>query len=830
MRVSLKWLKEYLPVALPADELARRLTLAGVEVAAVEHVGGAFENVYVGEIVRLERHPNADRLQLASVEYGREPATVVTGAPNLKVGDRVPFALVGAELIDFHQDPPRPARLRPTRIRGVESAGMVCSAAELGLGDDHEGILILDPATPVGAPLAEVVGDTVLVLELTPNRSDCLSMLGVAQEVGALTGASPTPPAVRVEANGPPTAERVPIAVEDPQLCRRYSAAIADRLRVGPSPPWLQERLVAAGVRPINNVVDVTNYVMLEYGQPLHAFDLERIRGQRIVVRTARPGERLRTLDGVDRVLDPDVLVIADAEGPVGLAGVMGGEESEVSSATRAILLEAATFDQKSIRRTARRLKLPSEASRRFEKGLPTELTVLALERACQLLQELGGAALAAARPEVGRGWADCYPAPDPPPTVRTPYAEFERLLGVRYEPSEIVAVLTRLGFAVRAEADAVVVEVPFRRVDVGIPADVVEEVARIAGYDRLPTRRLAGMPPAPTPPDAPFKLEERLRDVLVGCGANEVIAYSLTSPALLDRLPTGQTGERLADEASARFLPEHEPMRLVNPLSSELSVLRTTSLASMLTAVRDNLRWNDRDVLLFELGRIYLDRGAELPEERRVATLGSGGFRSGGGWGERVAVDFYDVKGVVETALDHVGAEGITYAAIDHPAFRRGHCAAVVRGDRRNKESELIGLVGEVARSVARSFGIDEPVFLATLDLERVFRLMRAKKPVEPLARFPAVYQDLALVLADGVPAEDVRRAILRAGRPIARGATLFDVYRGERIGDGRRSLAYRITYQSPERTLTDREVAEAHRRIEDALGKQFGAEVRGR
>src|SRR5688572_10000614 len=328
MRVSLKWLREYVPVTLPADELARRLTLAGIEVSMVQNTGSTFDNVFVGEVIELARHPNADRLQLATVDYRRERATVVTGAPNLKVGDRVPFALVGAELLDFHQDPPRKSKLRPTKIRGVESAGMVCSAAELGLGDDHDGILILDASTPVGAPLAEVVGDTVLELELTPNRSDCLAMLGVAQEVAALTEQPLSLPNVRVDATGPPASERVRIEIEDPTLCRRYSAAIVDGITVRPSPAWLQERLLAAGQRPISNVVDVTNYVMLEYGQPLHAFDFRHVRGPRIVVRRARKGERLRTLDGVDRSLDESVLVIADAERAVALAGVMGGEES----------------------------------------------------------------------------------------------------------------------------------------------------------------------------------------------------------------------------------------------------------------------------------------------------------------------------------------------------------------------------------------------------------------------------------------------------------------------------------------------------------------------
>jgi phenylalanyl-tRNA synthetase beta chain len=339
MRVSLNWLREYVPIDLPVDELAHRMTLAGIEVARIERVGGGWDSVFVGEIVNLARHPNADRLQLATVDYGQERATVVTGAPNIKLGDRVPFALVGAELIDMHQEPPKLQKLRPAKIRGVESLGMVCSAAELGLGGDHSGILILDPTTPVGRPLADVLGDTIFELELTPNRSDCLSVLGVAQEVAALTEKPFSEPSFQLDAKGPPTADRVRIEIADADLCRRYSAGIVQGVKVGPSPAWMQDRLTAAGVRPINNVVDVTNYVMLEYGQPMHAFDFDRIAGGRIVVRRARTGERLRTLDGSDRALDPEMLVIADAERAVAVAGVMGGEDSEVSDATTTVLL-----------------------------------------------------------------------------------------------------------------------------------------------------------------------------------------------------------------------------------------------------------------------------------------------------------------------------------------------------------------------------------------------------------------------------------------------------------------------------------------------------------
>lgn len=823
MRVSLSWLRDYVDVDLPLEQLTNRMMLAGVEVGRVERQANSWERVFVGEIVRLERHPNADRLQLATVNYGQE-ITVVTGAPNLSVGDRVPFALVGAELIDMHQNPPKLQKLKPSKIRGVESGGMVCSAAELGLGSDHSGILILDPATPVGRPLSDVLGDTVLELELTPNRSDCLSMLGVAQEVAALIGGTFREPAIEVSATGQPAAERVAIEIADRYLCRRYSGGIVEGVTVGPSPAWLQERLIAAGERPINNVVDVTNYVMLEYGQPLHAFDFATIRGARIVVRPARPGERITTLDGVDRQLEPDMLVIADAERAVAVAGVMGGEETEVTSKTTSILLEAATFSPTSVRRTSKALRLPSEASRRFEKGLPPELTVLALARAAQLLREIGGG-------EIARGWSDCYPEPAAPRHVSLPMSEFERLLGRPYSTDEATEVLRRLGFGVAEVGDELRVDVPYRRVDVAIPADVVEEVSRVQGYDRLPTTSLAGRMPAPTPPDDPWRLEERLRDLLVGCGLFETIAYPWLSQTRLERVQLGATRDPLAQEIDRRLLPDLAALKIVNPLSAEAEVLRTTSFVHVLETVRDNLRWADRDVRLFEIGRIYLGRGpGELPEERRTLTIASGAWRSGEGWGARVPLDFYDLKGVLERALGELGVPHVDFKAVEHALFRKGHAAAMLLPGRRGVEPVLLGVLGEVAQVVRRSFDLDEAVFLAGVDLGRVFTALGEPQPVKPLARYPAVLQDVALVLPETVAAEDVRRSIVRTGRPLVVEAAIFDVFRAERIGQGKRSLAYRITYQSAERTLTDAEVAETHRKIEAQLEREFGAQVRGR
>lgn len=822
MRVPVRWLRDYVSFDTPLDELAHRLTLAGIEVGAVERTGD-WDRVFVGQITKIDRHPNADRLVLATVDYGKGTITVVTGAPNIKVGDRVPLALAGAELMDYHQTPPVKAKLRPGKIRGVESAGMVCSAAELGLGDDHAGILVLDDDAPVGAPLGEHLGEAVLELELTPNRSDCLSMLGVAREVAALTGGAYGEPEVAAPTSGEPAAESTSVEIADPDLCRRYVAGLVEGVKVGPSPNWLQERLTAAGVRPINNVVDVTNYVMLEYGQPMHAFDFDRIRDGRIVVRRARPGERIRTLDGADRELDADMLVIADAERAVAVAGVMGGEESEVSEATTRLLLESACFSATSVRRTSRALKLPSEAARRFEKGLPPELAVDALARAGQLLHELGAGSV---RP----GWVDAYPAPTAPRQVRLKMGELERLLGVRYPPAEVEETLTRLGFRVSIESDTLTVGVPYRRVDVGIAADVVEEVARVKGYDALPSTMLKGRAPAPTPPDSPWRREEQLRDVLVGCGLTEVIAYSLISEARLHRLRIGQATTPLAQAVDARLQPAVEPIRLVNPLSAELSVLRTSAFPQLIETVRNNLRWTDRDVRLFEIGRIYVRRPGDLPEERRVLTIATGAYESGATWGSRIETDFYLLKGIVEAAFLRLGVPQADWSSLDHPTFRRGHCAVVTAPAERGQPPVLLGVVGEVDLAVRRAFDVDEPLFLAGFDLDRLFPTIEDVQPFKPLPRFPAVYQDLALVLAETVAGEDVRRAIMRAGRPLVVAADLFDEYRGGRIGAGRRSLAYRITYQSPERTLNDREVAEAHERIEATLRRQFDAEIRGR
>ncbi|MBM4418392.1 MAG: phenylalanine--tRNA ligase subunit beta [Chloroflexi bacterium] len=820
MRVPLSWLVDYVDIPSDVAAMAHRLTLAGLPIAAIESTGGQFERIEVGRIAALEKHPNADRLLLATVDLGEGAMTVVTGAPNLQIGDHVPFAHVGAELWDYHANPPIRRALREGRIRGVTSRGMVCSAAELGLGDDHEGILILDARHPVGVPLARVFGDTVLELEVTPNRADCLSLLGIAQEVFSLYGGDLRQPRIDVVPPGESDALSIEIASLD--LCSRYCGLIVDRVRVGPSPVWMQDRLAAAGIRPISNLVDVTNYVMLEFGQPLHAFDLDRVGGGRVIVRNARPGETLETLDGVVRRLQTEMLVIADSERPIGLAGVMGGRDSEITAGTTRVLLESANFQPTSIRRTARHLKLPSEASRRFERGIAPEIAWLALHRAAELIRDLG-----AGEPRYPA--IDCYPRPVDRPPVRVPIAEFERLLGIPIATQEVTEVLQRLACVTVVEQGVIVVMPPQRRLDIAIAADVVEEVARIVGFDRLPERLPAGSLPPVDQANAPA-FEDSLRDALVAEGAAEIVSYSMVGEAARDRVPVEPLGEPLGDQFAERLLPAQQPLALVNPLSSEMALLRTDLVGQMLIAIRDNGRWFDRDVALFEIGRIYLACGEDLPEERRVAALGLGGHQSGESLDARRATDFLDIKGCVEGTLDRIGVRGAVFAPMRHSLFRPGFAAAVLTGDPRDARAVLLGGMGEVDVAVRRAHGIDGPVFLALLDVARCQSGAAPLVRVEAPSRFPVVRQDLSVNVRRAVSVEDARRVIARAVRPIGREIALVDVYPGIDAGTADLSLTFRITYGADDRTLTDAEVGRAHRAAEDAVRARLNGRVRGR
>jgi phenylalanyl-tRNA synthetase beta chain len=824
MRVPMSWLREYVDITIPVEELADRLTMAGLEMAAIEEVGAAWnrDKIFVGEIVEVRPHPNADRLTIAVVDYGAsEPLAVVTGAPNIRVGDKgqkVPFATAGATLIDGHSEELKYITLKPTKIRGVPSEGMVCSEKELGISEEHEGIMILDQNAPTGTPLQEYMGDVVLDLDLTPNLARCFSIVGVAREVAALTGET-----VRL-GEWPQLAEKVgldstpwvELEIEDPHLCPRYTAVLVRGVSIGPSPSWMQRRLSLAGMRPINNIVDVSNYVMLEWGQPLHAFDYDLLRGRDggsppssvpvIIIRRARSGEIMATLDGVQRVLAPDMLLITDGGGPVAVAGVMGGLESEVTAATKDVLIEAANFNNFSIRRTSQALKLPSEASARFGRGVPPDLTMIAAERSAHLMADLAGGT-------IEPGYADAYPSRPETKVVELTTDEVERILGVALNTEQIANILDSLEFECRVEKNTIYATVPYYRLDVEVAADLIEDVARVWGYDRLPTTLMADELP-PQQRDHSLEGEERVRDILVGCGLTEAITYSLSNLEAFAKLdPTG---------------PQPDPkeyVRIANPLTTEREFMRQTLISSLLEAVSDNLRFTDR-VALFEIGRVYLPQpGQELPDEPRRLCMAMTGPRQQPHWlvDEPGRFDFYDLKGVVETLTQRLDLADTSFAPVDHPTFRGGATASL------RLNGLEVGIFGEVAPIVRQSFDLPaQPVCLLELDLEALLSAVQPVRHLQPLPRFPSVSQDMSLIVEEDVSAQEVEDAIRKAGGRLLSEVELFDVYRGEPIPAGKKSLAYSLTYRHEERTLTDKEVSKVHSRIAGQLRKELGAELR--
>jgi phenylalanyl-tRNA synthetase beta chain len=833
MKVPLSWLRDCVEITLSIEEFSERLTLAGLDVDAVVPIGlpGAElewdpERVFVGELRAVRPHPDADRLVLAEVVYGGpEPEVVVTGAPSLldlcgrqDLHLKVAFALEGAALWDPYADEPAIKKLKKTKIRGVPSRAMVCSEKELGLSDEHVDIIYLPDDAPVGTPLVEYMGDAVLDIDIKGPFAHLYSVVGIAREAAALLGAELDRDVLEVLERHPaeitPTPEYLTLEIGDPDLCARYSAFLIRGVEVKPSPSWMQMRLLRAGMRPINNVVDITNYVMLELGQPLHAFDYHVLRPKpgeerpAIIVRRAGAGEQMATLDGEMRTFDGDMLLITDGGGPVAVAGVMGGLESEVSEQTTDVLLESANFDFLSVRRTSRNLGLTSEASQRFGRRVDPELTVKAAARAAYLMAELGGGTV---EPVVG----DLYPGRRPRREITFEPAEVARILGVEVPVDEIVRILSSLEFEVPApkKGGPLTVAVPSYRLDVTHPIDLVEEVGRIWGYDRFPTTLIRDELPGQR---ANLSLDgtERVRDLLVGCGLDEVITYSLVS----------------ADDEGK--LHPHEPapdperyLRVLNPLSAERSALRQTLLPSLFHAARENLRFVDR-VAIFEVGAVYLPvEGEALPEEpRRLAVLLTGP-RESRSWmpgQDRAPMDFYDLKGVVEALLAGLGLD-VAFEPGEHASFHPGRCARVRSGD------VVLGTMGEIHPEVREAFDLAEQAVCALeFDLDALLAAWGAPRAVAPISVHPPVYEDVAVVVGEDVPGVRVRDLVAQTGGPLVRSVVLFDVYRGEQVGNGRKSLAYRLTYQADDRTLTDKEVARLRGKIVRRLEKELGAELR--
>ena len=818
MKISLKWLKDYVDIKLASKELAEKLTMAGLEVRAIETVGGTWDNVVIGEVVSLDPHPNADRLKLATVDLGTEQVTTVCGAPNISLGQRVAFAHVGARLIDSHTG--ETAVLKPAKIRGVVSEGMVCSEKELGISESHEGILVLPPETPIGAPVSTYLGDVVLDLDITPNRPDCLSVIGIAREIAALTGESLHLPAVYYEETEKSIDSLASVDIVNPDLCPRYCASLVTGIRIAPSPGWLQQRLNSCGMRPINNVVDVTNYVMLEYGQPLHAFDYDKLKGRQIIVRRAGDGETITTLDGSKRTLNPDILVIADKEGAVAVAGIMGGLDSEVTDKTGAILLESANFNQAAIRRGCSHLQFQSEASIRFDKGLNSELPLLPLKRATQLLLELAGG-------KAAKGIIDVYPGKSEPTLVSLTTREVKRLSGLKVNTDEILKVLKALGFECQ-EGDSgseILVSIPYWRSDVECSADLVEEVARMIGYDKIPMTRLSSSLPLQksrlSPAAQHSSLRERLSYLLTGFGFQEILTYSLVSLEKLEKL-------------SPKLELKTPPLSVANPMTREQEYLRTSLRAGLLATLAHNQKFEQAGVRLFEIGRVFLPQHPpviaseakqsqeekELPQERDMLCALVSGTRAELSWqADKESLDFFDAKGVVESLLNQLGLKA-SFEGSDDEGSHPGRGANVI------VEDDKVGIVGDVHPKVAQAFELSNTVCLIEIDLERLLTKITTTRGYQSIPRFPSVSRDIALVIDEKVTYRRVKEII--QSFPMVTKVTLFDLYRGEQIAEGKKSFAIRVVYQSPSRTLTDEEVDQTQKQMLARLRQELAATLR--
>ncbi|HSP56047.1 MAG TPA: phenylalanine--tRNA ligase subunit beta [Dehalococcoidia bacterium] len=803
MRVPLSWLSDYVDITLPPEELARRLTIAGVEVAEVVSTAGDWSGIRVALVTAVERHPDpkVERLKLVTVDVGSgESHTVVCGAPNVATGQKVAFAGVGTRLIDGHTG--KPSVLKPAVIRGVESAGMVLSEKEMGISESNEGTIVLPDDAVVGAPITSVLGDTAFDVDVRANRPDLLSVLGVAREAAAVTGQKWRDPSIEYRAEGKPAKSRIAVEIPDPDLCPRYVAAIIENVTIADSPPWLQERLLSAGLRPINNIVDITNYVMLELGQPLHAFDYERVKGRKIIVRRARPGEKLTLLDGTKRDLGEDMLVIADTYEAVALAGVMGGADSEIAETTRTILLESANFKPTSIRRTSGALKARTDASIRFEKGISRRLPPVAAQRAVKLMVEICGGRAA-------EGLVDAFPGKDKDVRVTLTQERLHRVLGVEIPTSQVRQVLGSLGFGCRwVPPDHYIVRVPDWRTDVAIADDVIEEIARILGYDEMPMTLLGGEIPAYRP-EPLLALRERVRDVLAGAGMQEVITYSLTDL------------ETLAKVLAPEDLATQQPLRVANPMSRDHEYARTTLRGSVLQTLSRNTKGIARLTALFEASRVYNPRDRDLPEETETVCGVVTGRRSDR-WGQPGGdpAGFYDAKGCLEALFEALRVPVQYEEAVDF-AYLPGRTAAI------KAAGERVGIIGEVHPKVASAFDIDNPVAMFEVDLNALLPHISAHVDYHPVPPYPSVEQDLAVIVPEALPAERVLSAIRSFG--LVRSVSIFDIYTGPPVPAGRKSIAFSISYGSDKKTLTDEDVSRERDRIVARLKGELNAELRG-
>lgn len=806
MYISYNWLKDFVDFDLPPQELADRLTLAGIAVESITELGKGIDGVVTGLIETISPHPNADKLVITSVNTGDEKLQIVTAATNVNVGDVIPVALEKARLAGG-------LVIKRAKLRGVESRGMMCSGQELGIDaktmppDQAHGIMILPPDTPLGRDAKEILGlnDFILELDLTPNRGDCLSVIGVAREVAALLGRPFRLPEPSFPEIGESIDGKVRVDINDPDLCRRYVARLIRNVRIGRSPLWMQARLRAAGMRPINNLVDVTNYVMLEMGQPLHAFDYDKLVDRHIIVRRAADGEKMLSLDNVLRELNQDMLVITDPSGPVAVAGVMGGLSTEVTNDSTSILLESAYFHPVSIRRTSKALGLRSEASLRYEKGIDLGGCLRAVNRAAQLIYDMDAG-------EVATGVVENYIAPISEKTIILRPERATYVLGLDIPKEKAADILSRLQFKVQDAGADLLVTVPTYRVDVSIEEDLIEEVARIYGYHQVPATLPSGLS------SHGVKTEEQLfktkvAEFLTSAGFYEVITYSFTNPRVFDlmNLP--------ADS------PFRNTVKIQNPLSEEHSVMRTIMLPGLLEALSKNYNRRNQDGAIFELGTVFLPgESGRSHEERSVLAAAAMGAASGGWMGQPKPFDFYYLKGALESMFKALGTEEVKYSPeSQNPCFHPGRTAAMtVSGSK-------IGVIGELHPTVLEKYELPERIVAFEIDFAKLFAASGRPTVYRPLPKFPGVDRDLAIVLKKENKAGDILETIRETGGDLLNAVSLFDVYHGEQVPAGYQSMAFALKFQAADRTLTDAEVSEITDAISAVLANRFDAQLRG-
>ncbi|SKA89025.1 phenylalanyl-tRNA synthetase beta subunit [Caloramator quimbayensis] len=787
MKVPYKWLCEYVNIDKNINEAADALTISGSKVEEVIEFGKEIDRVVTGKIIKTEKHPDADKLTICKVDVKDEVIQIVTGASNIKEGDIVPVALHGSSL-------PGGVKIKKGKLRGVESNGMLCSEVELGIADENSvhGIMILKEDTPIGEDIKKILGleGGIIDFEITSNRADCFSVYGIAREAAATFDKE----LKKIETSFNETDDSIDnyLSVEvKSSLCRRYAARMIKDVKIGPSPEWMQEKLRQCDIRPINNIVDITNYVMLELGQPMHAFDYRYVKGKKIIVRTAQDDEKFKTLDGVERNLNSSMLVIADGERPIGIAGVMGGENSEIKEDTTAVIFECANFDGTNVRLTSKKLGLRTDASSKYEKDIDPNLIDIALNRACHLVELLGAG-------KVAKGVIDIYENRVEPYTLKVSPEWINKFLGIEIEKEEMRKILKNLEMKVYGD-DVFEIEVPTFRQDVKIKEDVAEEIIRIYGYDKIPVKKIIG-----ETVEAQWTLEQTLikkvKNVMVSCGLYEAMTYSFISPKVFSLIN----------------LPENHELRntvnILNPLGEDFSVMKTTGIPSLLECLKRNYKRDNKEVKLFEISKVYIPSGNQLPNEYDKLIIGMYG-----------KVDFFDLKGVIENLLNVLG--------IDKAEFEREENSSIFHPGRTAKllvRKKNAGILGEIHPNVAENYEIEDRVYVAEIDLKTLFDAAKNEKRYKPLPKFPAVSRDIAMLLDENISVSDIEKAILREGKELIESVKLFDVYKGKQIPEGLRSLAFSLTFRAEDRTLKDEEVNKVHESIINRLKEKFNAQLR--